>query len=506
MHPSKRIFVNTIAQYIKAVIDICLALYTTRLILSVMGQDDYGIYQLVAGVILMLGFLTNAMVITTQRHLSYQHGQQDARKVRMVFSNSVLLHLGIGVAMIAVLMVLRNFLVFDYLNIADSRRDTASVVYTMSVLMLFVTFVTAPFKALYIARENIVYISVVEVCDAVLKLVLALLLINMQVDKLLIYSYMMITVHVINFLAFAIYAMAKFQECSPRHFFADYDKTSIKALSGFAAWTTYGMGSIMLRNQGLQVVLNKEFGTVVNSAYGLANQIYSKVSFLSTSVVNAMNPQIMKAEGAGERQKMLMLAEMESKIVTMLMSLMFIPLIVEMPNVLAFWLKDVPPYTLLFSQILLVCFIVDQTTYGLQSANQAIGNIRGYTLIMYTPKLLFLVVVWVVLRYTASVAWVMYLYLILEAVMAFVRLLYMKYTADVRIMPFVMNVVVRIIPMALLLVAVSMLLKDWFDFRFGFLLTITCAIIVGGIYAWFGVLRKTERDVIANILKSKIKK
>lgn len=142
-------------------------------------------------------------------------------------------------------------------------------------------------------------------------------------------------------------------------------------IANFTKWTTYGMGAVVLRTQGLSILLNRFFGTLINAAYGIALQMYGAVSFVSTSVINAMNPILMKSEGANDHDRMLRIAEKECKYVVAMMATLFIPLIVELDSLLSIWLKDVPEYAAFFCRCLLACFLIDQCTYGLNSANQA---------------------------------------------------------------------------------------------------------------------------------------
>lgn len=154
MNPQRRIFINTTAQYVKAFINICLSLYTVRLILNILGQSDYGIYSLIASVVAMLGFITNAMVVTTQRYLSYYTGKGKKDDVRIIFSNSLILHIFIGLCLTLILLSLKNYLCYDFFNIADDRKPTAEIVYIMSTMMLFITFLAAPFKALLNSNDS----------------------------------------------------------------------------------------------------------------------------------------------------------------------------------------------------------------------------------------------------------------------------------------------------------------------------------------------------------------
>ena len=267
MTNSQRIIVNTIAQYTRTIINVCLSFYSTRLILFTLGQSDYGIYSVVAGVVAMLSFITNALVITTQRYLSFYHGKKNVDQVRLVFGNSWLLHLFIGLFAVLVLSSIGPWITQDFLNIENTRREAALFVYFAAVMMLFLTFITAPVRALFIARENIVYISIIDVFEGVLKLTIAFVLSKITLDHLVTYSSLLICVSAFSLLSLTIYALIQFPEFHlPK--LQELDKQYIKGLSNFAGWTIYSTGCIIARNQGIAIILNHFHGTIVNSAYG----------------------------------------------------------------------------------------------------------------------------------------------------------------------------------------------------------------------------------------------
>ena len=507
MEPVKRIMVNTVAQYIKALVNICLSLYSTRLVLSALSMNDYGIYSVVAGLVAMLGFMTNALVITTQRYISYCLGSGDTAYVRKLFVNSLFLHEVIGLGLAIVLLCPQDWLMNHVLNIETDRIQAASTVYGIMVFMLFVTVVTAPFKALFVARENIVYISVVEVCDGILKLLLAASLTKVAADRLLVYAGMMSLILGFNFLAFVLYAKTHFAECSVWVRFRDIDRGALLRLVAFAGWTTYGMGAVATRNQGTAVILNHFFGTVVNAAYGIAFQVQSAVSFLSTSVLNAMNPQIMKAEGMGDRERAVMLAERESKYSTLLMSLVVVPLIIEMPSVLDFWLEEVPEGAVMFCRFVLFTFLCDQMTYGLHTLNQALGRIRLYTLWAYTPKLLTLPLIWCVLRWGGGVQMAMGLYLLLELLVSLFRLPYLKYTAGVGILHFLTQVILPLLLLCSVLALIGIACTLWLG-AFPFWGNMAIMLFVGTFVVWFVILDNSERAMLrwfVNFEKRKVR-
>ena len=500
MTNSQRVIVNTIAQYTRTIINVCLSLYSTRLILSVLGQSDYGIYSVVAGVVAMLSFVTNALVITTQRYLSFHHGKKDINQVRLVFGNSWLLHLFLGILVVIVLGALGPWITQNFLNIEDVRRDAAMFVYFAAVLMLFLSFITAPVRALFVARENIVYTSVVDVLDGVFRLLIAILLSKITYDHLVSYSGLLICISIFNLLAFVIYAAIKFPEFHlPK--LQELDKQYIKGLSNFAGWTIYSAGCVIARNQGISIVLNLFYGTIVNSAYGIAQQVSGAVQFLSTSILNAMNPQIMKAEGAGERQKMIRLCAYESKYAFLLLALVVIPLIAEMEVILQLWLSDIPEHAAMFCRFILVAALCDQISIGWTSANQAIGKIRTYSIIFYTLKLLVVLIAWWCLQEGLPIISVMWVYVSIELIGSIVRLPLMKHIANIPIIPFIKNVVIRVIGPLAVMVTICYISVTHIDMPYRILITFTCS-IVAGLLTIFGVaLNKQEKLYITSIIQ-----
>ena len=499
MTNSNRIIINTMAQYTRTIINVCLSLYSTRLILSALGQSDYGIYSVVAGVIAMMSFITNALVVTTQRFLSIYHGKNDPQKIRQIFGNSMLLHILIASILGMVLFCLGSWITHDFLNIVVERQQAAWYVYNAAVVMLMLTFITAPIRALFIARENIVYISIVDVVDGILKLLIAIGLSHIAYDHLVSYSVLMAGITLVNLLAFSIYASAKFPEFHlPR--LRDWDKQFIKELSHFAGWTTYSMGCIIGRNQGIAVVLNIFYGTIVNSAYGIAQQVLGAVQFISTSILNAMNPQIMKAEGSGDRSRMVRLCEYESKYAFLLLSLVAIPLIAEMDTVLHFWLSEVPKHAVMFCRFILAASLCDQISIGLTSANQAIGKIKIYNLVFYTLKLLVIILAWCCSKVGLPLVTIMWCYVGVELFTSFLRLPLMKRIANIAILPFCKNVFMRIIMPLISMCGICAIIKENIDSPYRVFLTISSSLLIGFVTIWVTSLTPIEKEFAKSFL------
>lgn len=454
---STRLIVNTGAQYTRTVINLVLSLYSTRLILNALGVVDYGIFTLIAGVVSMLSFMTNAMVTTTQRFLSYHQAKSDLKTQQEVFGNSLLMHLFFCLIVLALLEVAGLFLFDGFLNILPERIEAAKIVYQCAIFMILLSFITAPFKALLIAHENLVYISFVEVCDGIVKVLIALALTQWGADKLILYGYLMSAIYGINLLAFLIYDFRHYEECvvpSVRNL----NKSYLKSMSSFIGWQLYSTGCIIGRTQGTAIVLNRFFGTVINASFGIALHVNGAVSFVSSSLFHAIAPQIVKAEGIGNRQKMFRLAETASKFGFLLLAVLVVPIICCMETLLQLWLGYVPAGSVLFCRAILITALIDQITLGLGTANTAIGDIRNYSLVINTIKLITLPILIVLLWVNINLHIAIWCYPVIELLCALCRLPYLKINGGLRIREYAKHVFMRIfVPFVFLCLSYSII-------------------------------------------------
>ena len=503
MTPQTRIIVNVAAQHIRSVFNICLSLYSTRLVLQALGQDDFGIYSLVAGVVSMLSFLTNTMVVTTQRQLSFYHGRGNMDEVRRMFSNSLFLHILIAILIAAVLIALHPLLFNGFLVIDKSRMGTASTVYFLVILSLLISFLASPYRALFIARENILYLSVVDVLDAIIKLAAAIWLLYCPYDRLIAYAAIIGGIMAFNWLTLALWAQWHFSESMLLPCRATLNGHSMKELTNFAGWTVYSQICVVGRIQGMAILLNHFFGTAVNASYGIAQQVFGSIYFVATSVTNAISPQLIAAEGNGDRKRMLHFAEMLSKYAFLLLAIVSIPLIFEMHNVLQLWLGNVPEKAVLICRSILIAALLDLLTTGLSTANQATGHIRVYSLIINTQKLLTLPLAWLWLHFGGDAEGTFFWYIVVEAISSFSRLPFMRCTIGLSIRSYILYVFAHVaIPLASIIL-VCWAITCYIDMPFRFLLTGAASLVVAAVTIWFWGISDEERDTSLTIFKKK---
>ena len=504
MSPSTRIIVNTIAQFFKSILSVVFAFVATRYVLESLGVEDFGIYNLIAGIVSMLSFIMTAMSSSTQRFLSYSQGQGDIKALKSVFNNSLVLHLLIGFCIYICLEVSCSYVFDSLLNIDSNRLETAISIYHIILITLVITFATSPFRAAIIAHENIVFSSLIEILDSLLKLIIAFSLSFITYDLLYFYVLMLLLIQFLNFIVFSSYALIKYEECN-LNFLTDISLRKLLALLSFTSWNIYNVGCVVGRMQGISILLNRAMGTTINAAYGLGFQISGAVNYLSASLANAINPQLMKAEGSGDRKRMLRFAELESKFAFLIFATISIPLMFEMQEVLDLWLKDVPDYSALFCRMVLLSAMADTLTIGLGPAIQAVGKIGWYTFIVFTIKLLTLPAAFIFLKYDMDLLWVAYSYIGFELLSSIARLPILRFYANLRIDHFLKNVFFKEIVPVLGIMFSSYFISFTMEHKYRFILTFCVSFLCSIILSYFLALSRDEKAFFKSLLKNKIK-
>lgn len=504
MTNTNRIIINTLSQNFRTILNIFMSLYSTRLVLDALGQSEYGIYMLVGGIVSLLSYITTSMIITTQRHLSYCYGTGNCNKAKKIFQNSYLLHSIIG-CVISITFFSLTSLLFDnhFLNIDTTLLVEAKFVYYLVILSALLTFIVAPFRAMLTAHENIVYISIIDVLDGALKLGLVFILFYVDNYRLTLYAAIMTSIMIFHFCALAFYCKIHYYECCLIPHIKSFDKTIQKQLIGFATWTLYGIMCIFLRAQGLAIVFNKLLGITANTAYGIANQIFGSIQFLSQAILNAITPQIIKAEGAHDRKRMIYLSLQACKYCFLLLAVVAIPLISEMEQVLTLWLGNVPEYTVVLCQMLLVASLIDQITIGLNTSIQAMGNIRNYTLLLYTIKVVTVPLFWIAVKTGHSIKYAMIIYIAIEFIVAAIRLPYLARKTELTVRHFLNKVLFRILIPCAAMILVCCFIYQLPSFMFRFLFTGIISASTGIITTWFCGLDHKEKTYIINLIKQK---
>lgn len=501
MNAANRVAINTSVLYARMVITTGITLYTTRVVLNALGSTDYGIYNLVAGIVVMLSFLNTTMASSTQRFLSYYQGTDNLSMQKKVFSNSLLLHLVIGIVIVLGLEIAGIFLFHGTLNIPYERLSAAKTIFHFMSATVFFNVIVVPFNGVLIAHENMVWVALVNIIETLLKLAIALILSIVAFDKLVVYGVLTAAVSVVSFLLYAVYCLKKYDDCSLRGLTARKDSVLLKDLTSFAGWNLFGTLCTIGRTQGLAILLNMFLGAIINAAYGIANQVASQLNFFSATLLRALNPQIMKSEGANDRERMFRLSMMASKFSFFLLAILAIPCCFEMTALLTFWLKNVPENTVEFCQLILIATLINQFTIGLQSAAQAIGDIKRYQIVIGTVLLLNLPIAYVCLKLNFPVYSVIISYAIIECIACILRLFFLKNIGGLSIKDYFLRVILKeIIPIAVVVVS-SLLITTYVHHPFRFLITLPVSSILFAITVYLFGLAEDEKMLLNNFAK-----
>lgn len=377
MQASHRVAKNTAILYARMAITMFISLYATRLVLAALGVADFGLFNVVGGVIAMLGFLNSSMSAATQRFMSFAQGAGDLEKVKRIFNMSTLLHWGIAIVILLVLEIAGYFFFNGVLNIAPERLSAAKMIYQFMVVSTLFTVISVPYEAVITSHENMMVYAILGIIEAVLKLGIAFYITYSSQDHLVVYGFLMAALSIFLLVIRRIYCHRYYAECILKlHEY--YDKPLLKEMSGFAGWSMLGAASGMLAFYGQSILINMFFGTLVNAAQGIAAQVSGLLGVFSLTLTKALNPIIDKSEGARDRNRMINATLFGSKISFFLLSFFYVPFLIEMPFILNVWLKNVPEYSVLFCRLLLINNLMSVFIINLSKAIDAVGDIKKY--------------------------------------------------------------------------------------------------------------------------------
>ena len=379
---NKKIVLNTTVLYIKLIINITISFVTSRLILDALGASNYGLYNVVGGVVAMLNTLSTTMVATSYRYMTVELGKEEGAPNR-VYNTIFIIHLILAVFLLIIGETLGVFYVNNYLNIDPSKIPDALFVLHLSLLTTAFVVITVPMNGLIIAREKFLYMSVVDSLSAITKLLLVVLLMYMDGNRLRIYAIILALIQLLSPIAYQIYCRIKDAAVVKWNFNKNID--DYKAVLGFAWWMSLGTVAVMGKLQGAAMIINYFFGTILNAAFGLASQVSNAVSQFTTTLRQAAIPQIMKSQSLGDESRSLTLVYAMSRYSYLCMNIIAIPLLLCMDDLLIIWLGDPPEFTMIFINFMLVSGMFSNLGAGFDATIQATGKVKknqiGYSLI-----------------------------------------------------------------------------------------------------------------------------
>ena len=392
---NKRIAKNTLLLYFRMLLTMVVSLYTSRVVLGALGVEDYGIYNVVGGVVAMFSMLSGSLSAAISRFITFELGTGNKEKLKRVFSSSVTIQMGLS----AIILVLAETVGLWFLNnkmvIPESRMYAANWVFQLSLLTFVINLISIPYNAAIIAHERMSAFAYISIFEAVSKLVVAYCIVISPIDRLILYAIMLTTIAVIIRLIYGSYCKRKFEECT-FHFIYDHDL--LKQMFGFAGWNFIGASSALLRDQGGNIVINLFCGPAVNAARGIAVQVNTAIHSFVTNFMTALNPQITKSYAGGDQKYLMTLLFQGARLSFYILLLLSLPVIINTHYILHLWLGQVPEHTVLFVQLVLIFGMCESISSPLITAMLATGKIRNYQLVVGGFQMMNLPISYVFLR------------------------------------------------------------------------------------------------------------
>ena len=509
MTSSVKVLTNTIALYVKIIISTLVNLYLTRVVLAELGIEDFGIYNLIGGVVAILAFVETAMMSSSQRYLSFSIGKGIESETRDIFASSLFIHLVVGFVIVIILELCGLFLFDGALNIPDDRIGVSKIVYQIMILSMLATIIGIPYNSAINAYEDIWYYGIVQTLCVCLKLGVIWCFAALDSDSLLVYTLWMFLVTLIGVLASIVWCLIKYDICKHICLSAKKHMKAIGEMIGFTGWNTLGAFAVVTRNQGVSILLNVFFGTSVNGVYGIANQVDGQLISFSNTLTSSLSPQIVKSHGMGDRDRLRRLSVFASKMAFLLSAVFALPLLVELPLVLSVWLKEVPEFTEIYCRLILIVFLVCELYPGLSRGIQAVGVIKWQQILSSIFVVSPIIIGIIMFKYGMPHYSIIYVMLLAQVASLIVVLYWGKRLYDLDVKDFCLFIFKSGLIFSLLFAAfyyfdayLQIVVGDLTRFV---IICLLSAILFSIIY-YFIALNKTEQTMLVSMVKQIIRK
>ena len=501
---NKRIAKNTLILYIRMFVFMAIGFYTSRVILNTLGVEDYGVYNVVGGIVTMFTFISGALASATSRNITFELGIGNTKKLRTVFGAGLTIHGIVSLIIILAAETIGLWFFYHKMQIPVDRMDAAMWVYQLSVLSAVLSIMMVPYNAAIIAHEKMSAFAWITLLDAILKLVIVFLLVVIPYDKLVIYALLFFLVSVVDQLIYIGYCFRHFPES--RVGFV-WNKSLLKETSSFAGWSLFGNLAGVAYTQGVNILLNIFFGPVVNAARGVAIQVQSIVQQFIRNFQVALNPQITKSYAANELGEMHKLMFRSARFSFLLMFFISLPVLLETNFLLVIWLKIVPENTVLFFRLIMCTSLIYATANPLIIANQATGVVKNYQIVCGCILLTILPISYIVLKMGAPAYSVFVVHFVVEAIAQFARMYMLRHLIDLPVFAYMKQIYLPLLGVIVTSVILPLGVHCALDEGvLRFLAVGTVSVLSVGLASWAIGLTSNERRFLLEKIREKISK
>lgn len=496
---NKRIAKNTLLLYVRMLFLMLVSLYTSRVILNALGVEDYGIYNVVGGVVTMFSMLSGSLSAAISRFITFELGTGDTEKLKKIFSSSVTIQAGIALIIVILAETVGLWFLNEKMVISSERLTAANWCYQFSIITFAINLISVPYNAAIIAHEKMSAFAYISILEAVGKLIVAWCIVINPIDRLIFFAAMVAVIACIIRAVYTWYCKRRFEECV-YHFIYDHDL--LKNMFGFAGWNFIGASSAVLRDQGGNIILNLFFGPSVNAARAIAVKVSAVVSGFVQNFMTALNPQITKSYASGNHDYMFKLMFQGARLSYYILLLLCLPIIINTHYILVLWLKLVPEHTVLFVQLILVFAMSESISLPLITAMLATGRIRNYQIIVGGLQLMNLPVAYLCLYLGAIPESVVIVAIIISQCCLAARLYMLNDMINLDIRKYLKEVYFNVLFITLLSSVIPFVISKMVGESFpNFLLVTVIALICTSIVEYFVGCNKDERHFVVSKLK-----
>lgn len=499
-YSQSRIIKNTLVLCIRMLITMGVALYTSRVVLKVLGIDDYGLYNIIGGFVVLLAIVSNSMRSATQRFITFELGQGDVHQVCDAFSMCMIAHFIIGVLVICLGETAGLWYVQSKLNIPHGREIAAMYVYQISLLTTVITLIRSPYEASVISHERMSFFAYMSIVEVAFKLAIVYLLSLAPWDKLIVYAILVLATNCIILICYRLYCKRVFETCI-FHFVINKDYFS--RLFSFLGWNLLGASASLGTQQAGNLIINRFLGVTINAAYGVANQVNGAINAFVSNFQVAFTPQIVKLYSQNRFQEFFKLSNISALLSYYILFIVSFPIITNIDYVLSVWLVVVPEYAGIFCSLLIVYSLIDAIQAPFWIGINATGNIKVYEVWLSAILILNIPFSYLALKWGWEPYWVLAIRVILNFVTAIIRCVHVKLQLGFPIKEYLTKVISRVLLVTFLSIGTWYFVpKDNLYHGFGgFVLCYILSVSVISIYVFLFGIGHSEREIVLTIIK-----
>ncbi len=489
--------------YVRLLFTSVIGLFTSRFIIRSLGASDFGLYSVVGGVVVMMAFLNTVMVSTTFRYIAFEMGKGNKEGVNRVFNISLVIHLCLALLVLGLTETAGVYYINKYLNIEAGRIPDALFVLRFSAYATMISIVSIPFQGLVTAQENFGTQAKIEITRSVLSFFVAVIIVYYTGNRIRLYSLLISIVSIFPAILFLIYCKRKYSEIVKWNF--QREKSKYKEMIAYTGWLMFGTAAWVGQRQGSDLIINAFFGTVLNAAMGIANQVNGIVLMFARNLGQAAIPQITKSVSSENSERTTTLVTYISKYTCFLMLLPALPILLETDFLLRLWLGNLPPYTVLFCQLLIFIAIIESLSSGIPAVIQATGKIKFFMLIIGLISLLGLPVAYILFKLGYPPYTILVIYVVTAIANIVVGQILLKYIINFNVLLFLKTSYLKVF-YVFCIIAPLFFIRDIFPT--GLARFILFSIFAVGwllLAIYFAGLEKKEKDMLSQIVNKMIK-